>query len=62
VHVIGAGASNLIAEATMAVRLELTLDELVQTIHAHPSLSEALFEAALDVTGETIHFPRSRKK
>jgi dihydrolipoamide dehydrogenase len=61
VHVVGGGASALIAEATLAVRLEMTLDELVQTIHPHPSLSEALFESVLDVTGETIHFPAKRK-
>jgi len=59
-HIVGAGASSLIAEATLAVKLELTLDEMIAMVHSHPSLSEALWEAALDVTGETIHFPSSR--
>ncbi len=61
VHAVGGGASSLIAEATLAVRFEMTIDDLVQTVHAHPSLSEGLFEAVLDVTGETIHFPATRK-
>ncbi len=59
-HIVGAGASSLIAEATLAVKLELTLDEMIAMIHSHPSLSEALWESALDVTGETIHFPSNR--
>jgi dihydrolipoamide dehydrogenase len=61
VHIVGGGASSLIAEATLAVRLEMTTDELIQTVHAHPSLSEALFEAVLDVTGAAMHFPGKRK-
>jgi len=56
VHVIGPWATSLIAEATLAMKLELTPQEIIATMHAHPTLSEALREAALDVTGETIHF------
>ena len=56
VHVIGPWATSLIAEATLAMKLELTPQEIIATMHAHPTLSEALWEAALDVTGETIHF------
>jgi len=55
VHIIGPHASNLIPEATLAMRLDATPQEIGATIHAHPSLPEALFEAALDVTGETLH-------
>ena len=56
VHIIGPRATELIAEATLAMKLDATPQEIVTTIHAHPTLSEALREAALDVTGETIHF------
>ena len=63
VHIIGPGASSLVAEATLAIKQELTSQEIIETMHAHPTLSEALWEAALDVTGETIHFPsRHRTK
>ena len=56
VHIIGPRATELIAEATLAMKLEASPQEITATIHAHPTLSEALREAALDVTGETIHF------
>jgi dihydrolipoamide dehydrogenase len=61
VHIVGPEASSLIAEATLAVKMELTLDEMDQTIHAHPGLSEALGEALLDVIGETIHYPGTHR-
>ena len=56
VHIIGPRATDLIPEATLAMRLEATSHEISSTIHAHPSLSEALMESALDVTGDTLHF------
>lgn len=56
VHIIGPRATELIAEATLAMKLEASPQEITATMHAHPTLSEALKEAALDVTGETIHF------
>lgn len=55
VHIIGPEAANLIAEAALAMKLESTAQELARTIHAHPTLSEALMEAALDLEGEAIH-------
>ncbi|TYP56788.1 dihydrolipoyl dehydrogenase [Thermosediminibacter litoriperuensis] len=55
VHIIGPGATELIAEATLAIRLECTAKELVDTIHAHPTLSETLMEAAMDLLGTPIH-------
>jgi len=61
VHIVGPRATDLIAEATLAMKLELTAEEIVATIHSHPSLSEAVREAALDISGEMIHFI-SRKK
>ena len=56
VHIIGPRATSLIPEAALAMKLEVTPQEIVATMHAHPTLSEAVWEAALDVTGETIHF------
>ncbi|MCU0600122.1 MAG: dihydrolipoyl dehydrogenase [Desulfobacterales bacterium] len=50
-------AGHLIGEATMAIQMEATLDEVAETIHAHPTLSEAFREAALDAKGEAIHIP-----
>lgn len=55
VHIIGAHATELISEATVAVNLEATAESLFQAIHAHPTLSEALGEAALAVHGRAIH-------
>jgi dihydrolipoamide dehydrogenase len=54
-QVIGFQATDLIAEATAAVRAELTATELAQTIHCHPTLSEAWMEAADVLLGEPIH-------
>ncbi|MDQ2870917.1 MAG: dihydrolipoyl dehydrogenase [Acidobacteriota bacterium] len=55
VHIIGPKASELISEAGAALRLEATSEELVRTIHAHPTLSEAMHEAAEAVAGHAIH-------
>ena len=55
VHIIGPRATELIAEASSALRLEATSEELVRTIHAHPTLSEAMHEAAEAVEGKPIH-------
>lgn len=55
VHIVGPKATELIAEATLALELEATNDELLHMIHPHPTLSEAVGEAAHAVTGHTIH-------
>jgi dihydrolipoamide dehydrogenase len=55
VHIIGPRATELIAEACVALRGELTTEELVRTIHAHPTLSESIMEAAHGVFGSPIH-------
>lgn len=55
VHIIGAHATELIAEATAALNLEATSASLIEMIHAHPTLSEAMGEAALAVHGRAIH-------
>ncbi len=55
VHIIGPSATELVAEASAALRLEATSEDLVRTIHAHPTLSEAIHEAAEAVSGHSIH-------
>ena len=55
VHIIGHDATELIAEYCLAMGMEGTIDEIHHTIHAHPTLSEALMEAAAATTGEAIH-------
>jgi dihydrolipoamide dehydrogenase len=60
VHIIGPRATDLIAEATLAVQNGLTLDQLDLTIHAHPTLPESIMEAALAAQGRAIHIPNRR--
>ena len=55
VHIVGNGASDLIAEATLAIEMGAVADDLRLTIHAHPTLSEAIMEAAAVALGEAIH-------
>ncbi|MEA1965237.1 MAG: dihydrolipoyl dehydrogenase [Candidatus Aerophobetes bacterium] len=61
VHIIGSHASELISEVTLAISLRATLKDISKVIHPHPTLSEALMEAASDGRGEAIHLPRKRK-
>jgi len=55
VHMIGPRSTELVAEATVALRLECTVEELIRTIHAHPTMSEAVGEAAHATHGAAIH-------
>ena len=55
VHMIGLRSTELVAEATLALRLECTVEELLRTIHAHPTMSEAVGEAAHAAHGGAIH-------
>ncbi len=55
VHIIGAEATELIAEAALAKSLEATPEFILKTVHAHPTLSESMMEAAGAVYGEAIH-------
>jgi dihydrolipoamide dehydrogenase len=55
VHIIGPNATELIAEAALAIKLECTAEELAETIHAHPTLSETVMEAAMDLLKMPIH-------
>ncbi len=54
-HILGSEATELIAEYGLAMDLEATVEEIHHTIHAHPTLSEAIMEAAAATTGEAIH-------
>ena len=54
-HIVGPKATELITEGTVAMELESTIDEILNTIHPHPTLAEAIGEAAHAVTGHTIH-------
>ncbi|HJQ41372.1 MAG TPA: dihydrolipoyl dehydrogenase [Thermoanaerobaculia bacterium] len=55
VHIVGPKATELIVEAGAALELEATAESIARTIHAHPTLSEALAEAAEDVHGQALH-------
>jgi dihydrolipoamide dehydrogenase len=55
VHIIGPEATEIIHEFAVGRTLEATLDEIMHTIHAHPTLSEAAFEATLAALGQAIH-------
>ena len=54
-HIVGSDATEMIAELGMAKALEGTWDDLSMTVHAHPTLSEAIMEAAMDAQGHSIH-------
>lgn len=56
-HIIGPEASSMIPEGVLAMTLEATLDELARTIHVHPTLPEAIMEAAWVAKGTPIHIP-----
>lgn len=54
-HIIGPEATELIAELTFAKSMEATYESIVKTVHAHPTLSESIMEAAANAYGESIH-------
>jgi len=54
-HIIGSEAAEMIAEVTLARSLEATGESLIKTVHAHPTLSESIMEAAANAYGEAIH-------
>ncbi len=55
VHIIGADAGNLIAEAVLAMEFDASSEDIALTMHAHPTLTESMKEAALAVTGSPVH-------
>ena len=54
-HLIGPQVTELLPELTLAHNAELTIEEIARNVHAHPSLSEVLMEAAHGLTGGYIH-------
>jgi dihydrolipoamide dehydrogenase len=62
VQIVGAHATDLIAEAALALKLECTVEELAGTIHAHPTLMEGLMEAAHVTLDQAIHVPPRRRQ
>ena len=60
VHIVGQSAAENINEASSLMAMEITVDEVIKTIHGHPTFSEALFEACADVLGEAIHLPKKK--
>jgi dihydrolipoamide dehydrogenase len=57
VHVVGAHAADLVHEAAVAIRNGVRATDLAETVHAHPTIAEAIMEAAHDVHGVAIHAP-----
>ena len=58
-RILGVHASDLIAEGTLALSMEATAFEIVNTIHAHPTLAETIAEAVEGITGKPIHLART---
>ena len=61
-HIIGPRATDLIAEGALAIGGEMTLDEIIATIHSHPTVTETMRECALDALGRAVHIPPRKKK
>ena len=61
VHIVGAHAADIVHEAAVAMQHRITASALAGTMHAHPTLSEAVMEAAFDVHGEAIHAPPKKR-
>ena len=57
VHILGPHATDMIAEAVLAMRMEVPAEDIAKAIHPHPTLTEAMAEAALDVDGIALHIP-----
>ncbi|MDP8921286.1 MAG: dihydrolipoyl dehydrogenase [Chloroflexota bacterium] len=62
VHIIGPQASELIPEAALGIKLEATLEDIQATIHAHPTLAEAVMEAAWAAAGGALNLPKPRER
>lgn len=61
-HLIGPSASELLAQSVLAMEFEATVEDIAHTIHAHPTLSEAVHEAALSADGRAIHIGNRKRK
>ncbi|WP_404989186.1 dihydrolipoyl dehydrogenase [Clostridium culturomicium] len=61
VHIMGPHASDLIHEGTLAISKKLNARDIASTVHAHPTLSEAFYEAVLGLNGEAIHMVPAKR-
>jgi len=61
VHIIGPSASDLIPEGVLALQLEATLEDVANTIHAHPTLGEGSMEASMVALGLPVHVGPPRR-
>jgi dihydrolipoamide dehydrogenase len=61
VHIVGPEASDLINEAALAIEMGAFAEDIALTIHPHPTLGEAVMEAAKHALGEAIHIGNTRK-
>jgi dihydrolipoamide dehydrogenase len=61
VHIIGPSASDLIPEGVLALQLEATLEDIANTIHAHPTLGEGSMEASMVALGLPLHVGPARR-
>ena len=59
-HIIGPAAAELINEASSIIEMEITVEEMLKTIHGHPTYSEVMYEAFADVLGMAIHSPKKK--
>jgi len=62
VHIVGPQASELIGQAVLAMEFESSAEDIMRTVFAHPTLSEALHEAALGIDGRPLHIPPPRRR
>ena len=62
VHMVGPEVTELIAEAALAIEMGATVEDLSRTIHAHPTLPEAMMEAAESLHGMVVHIYQKPKK
>jgi dihydrolipoamide dehydrogenase len=61
-HILGGHAAELIGQITLAIKLKATAEQLTETIFAHPTLSEAILEAAESLFGQATHLPKARER
>jgi dihydrolipoamide dehydrogenase len=61
-HLIGPSASELLAQSVLAMEFDATIEDIAHTIHAHPTLSEAVHEAALSADGRAIHIGNRKRR
>lgn len=61
-HIIGPSASELLGQSVLAMEFDATIEDIAHTIHAHPTLSEAMHEAALSADGRAIHIANRKRR